>query len=73
MGNFLHGMWALGNKVGFEYLFFCILDAAIIGLVAAIGAFGVALLTNKNETEFFQCTFMVVGVLTFFILILSSC
>ena len=73
MGNFLHGMWALGNKVGFEFLFFCIIDAVIIGLVAAIGAFGVALLTNKNASEFFQSTFIVAGSLTFFILVLSGC
>ena len=73
MGGFIHSMWVLGDKVGFEYLFFCILDAVIIGLVAAIGAFGVALLTGKNESEFFQCTFMVVGFVTFFLLVLTSC
>lgn len=74
MGNYIRSFWLLGNEFGFEFLFFCIIIAAIVAFVVTAGVFGVFMLIGKEDTkDVIPGTFVTVGLLTFFILLLTGC
>jgi len=74
MGKYIHGFWVLNNKFGFEFLFVCVIIAAIVAFVVTAGVFGVFMLIGKEDTkDVISSTFVVVGLLTFFILLLTGC
>lgn len=74
MGNFIRTFGVLGNEFGFGFLFICIIIAAIVAFVVTAGVFGVFMLIGKEDKkDVIPGTFVVVGFLTLFILLLTGC